>query len=157
LISISRIDDSGGSATFAESECVIKDATGQTIGRIPKTRGLYLVVRERDTAASANTATDALEELTEEEAHRRFGHIAIRSIRELVSKGFIMGIRLIKSADRKPCEACIRAKLTRKPVPAVRQGQRATEFAEEIHSDLWGPAHTATLGGRRYYVTFTDD
>ena len=26
-----------------------------------------------------------------------------------------------------------------------------------IHSDVWGPAQTPTLGGCRYYVTFIDD
>ncbi|KAH9888919.1 hypothetical protein C8Q73DRAFT_654818 [Cubamyces lactineus] len=122
LISISRIDDSGGSATFTGSKCVIKDAASQMIGRILKTRGLYLVVHEHNTATSVNTATNALEELTEEEAHHRFGHIAVCSICELISKGFITGIRLIKSDDQKPCKACIRAKLTRKPVLANHQG-----------------------------------
>ena len=26
-----------------------------------------------------------------------------------------------------------------------------------VHSDVWGPAQVATLGGCRYYVTFIDD
>ena len=26
-----------------------------------------------------------------------------------------------------------------------------------VHSDVWGPAQTATFGGCRYYVTFIDD
>ncbi|OSX63910.1 hypothetical protein POSPLADRAFT_1088399, partial [Postia placenta MAD-698-R-SB12] len=54
------------------------------------------------------------------------------------------------------CEVCIRAKSTRKPVPAVREGERAEELGDEVHSDLWGPARVATLGGRKHYITFTD-
>jgi transposase InsO family protein len=30
-------------------------------------------------------------------------------------------------------------------------------FGEEIHSDIWGPSPTNSLGGQRYYATFTDD
>ncbi len=39
----------------------------------------------------------------------------------------------------------------------MREGERATKIGEEVHSDLWGPAPVATLGGRCYYITFTDD
>ncbi|OJT11681.1 Retrovirus-related Pol polyprotein from transposon TNT 1-94, partial [Trametes pubescens] len=156
LISVGRIDDAGCSATFAGGQCVILDAHGTTIGRVPKTRGLYVVVREREPPA-ANTATDTVEELTEDEAHRRFGHIAIRSIRELVANGFITGVKLTKSSKTTPCEACVRAKSTRKPVPDERQGQRAEDLGEEIHSDTWGPARVVTIGGRKYYISFTDD
>jgi transposase InsO family protein len=33
----------------------------------------------------------------------------------------------------------------------------AEAFGDEIHTDLWGPSPTLSLGGRKYYVTFTDD
>ncbi|KAJ2959670.1 hypothetical protein NUW54_g14468 [Trametes sanguinea] len=68
LISVGRIDDAGCTATFAGGECVILNPDGQTMGCIPKSRGLYVVVREREPAA-ANAASDATEELTEDEAH----------------------------------------------------------------------------------------
>jgi hypothetical protein len=32
-----------------------------------------------------------------------------------------------------------------------------TSFGEEVHTDVWGPSPTQSLGGRKYYVTFTDD
>lgn len=49
------------------------------------------------------------------------------------------------------------AKATRKPVRKARGGERASEFGDEIHSDVWGPAPNVSQGGKRYYVTFTDD
>jgi hypothetical protein len=30
-------------------------------------------------------------------------------------------------------------------------------FRDEIHSDVWGPSPVTSIGGRKYYVTFTDD
>ena len=90
------------------------------------------------------------------EAHRRFAHIPIRMIRELVELGFMTGVKLIKSTEPNICEACIHAKSTCKPVPTMREGARATAFGDETHSDTWGPSRVATLGGRKYYVSFTD-
>ncbi|PPR00726.1 hypothetical protein CVT24_000950 [Panaeolus cyanescens] len=39
----------------------------------------------------------------------------------------------------------------------VREGDRAKEFGDEVHSDLWGPAPVETLRGKKYYVSFIDD
>jgi IS30 family transposase len=55
------------------------------------------------------------------------------------------------------CESCVYAKATRKPVAKEREGQCASSFGEEIHTDLWRPAPVTTIRGRKYYVSFTDD
>ena len=55
------------------------------------------------------------------------------------------------------CESCIYAKLNRKPIVKVREGDRATEFGGEVHTDLWEPAPVESKGGKHYYITFTDD
>jgi hypothetical protein len=52
---------------------------------------------------------------------------------------------------------CIKAKLTCQEIPKVHQGEHATRFGQEIWSDLWGPLSAVTLGGCRYFVSFTDD
>ncbi|OJA13049.1 hypothetical protein AZE42_11790, partial [Rhizopogon vesiculosus] len=49
------------------------------------------------------------------------------------------------------------AKVTRKPIAKECEGERAKDFAGEVHTDLWGPTPVTTLGGRHYYVSFTDD
>ena len=49
------------------------------------------------------------------------------------------------------------AKMAKKSVAKVQEGECTSVFGEEIHSDLWGPASTATLGGWHYYMSFTDD
>src|SRR6266487_2928527 len=89
--------------------------------------------------------------------HRRLGHLPLKAIRDLVSKGLVSGIKLIDKDEPEECEACIKARMTRKPIKTERQGERAKAFGEEIHSDIWGPARVESLGGRKYYVSFTDD
>ena len=34
---------------------------------------------------------------------------------------------------------------------------QAQTFREEVHMDVWGPLPSLSLGGCKYYVTFTDD
>ncbi|KZT68540.1 hypothetical protein DAEQUDRAFT_671082, partial [Daedalea quercina L-15889] len=155
LVSIGCIDDAGYTATFTGGKLIIADKDGLTVGTIPKSRGLYLVTHTENDG-SANTATQ-VEKVTIMDLHRRLGHIAPRAIRELVSNGRITGVTLVPSDEPEVCEVCIRAKSTRQPVPKEREGERAEEFGEEIHSDLWGAARIATLGGRKHYISFTDD
>lgn len=38
-----------------------------------------------------------------------------------------------------------------------KNGTRATELLNTIHSDVCGPMSTASFGGNKYYVTFIDD
>ena len=154
LISVGKLDESGFCTTFYNGKCTIKGPDGNYVGNIPKTsRGLYRVDHEPD------SVNEALEQLTLDQFHRRMGHISPEVARKLVTKGFVTGVSLDETESGNPffCESCVYAKATRKPVFKVRQGDRATEFGGEIHTDLWGPAPVATKSGRRYYITFTDD
>ncbi|PIL29342.1 hypothetical protein GSI_09393 [Ganoderma sinense ZZ0214-1] len=156
LVSVGRIDDAGFTTTFASGECVITDHNGATVGHIPKSHGLYIVEREHTEGGSAQAAV-ADEQLTIMELHRRLGHIAPRAIRELIAKGYITGVKIIPSDESLTCEACVHAKATRRPVPKEREGERSTSLGEEVHSDIWGPSRVISLGGRKYYISFTDD
>ena len=55
------------------------------------------------------------------------------------------------------CESCVYAKSSHKPISKVREGERAKEFGGEVHSDLRGPTPVESKGGKKYYITFTDD
>ena len=33
---------------------------------------------------------------------------------------------------------------------------RANAFGDEVYSDLWGPSPVQSIGGRKYYMTYTD-
>src|ERR1700678_4407793 len=87
------------------------------------------------------------------------GHISPESARRLVSQGLVTGVLVDPTGPVRPffCESCTYAKLSRKPISKVREGERATVFGGEVHSDLWGPAPVESRGEKRYYITFTDD
>ncbi|THH08422.1 hypothetical protein EW146_g8993 [Bondarzewia mesenterica] len=156
LISIGRLDKLSFSTTFAGGTCIIHAPSGKHIGVVPCTKhGLYRVVHD----SSAQDKAGAAEELTVMEFHHRMGHVAPSMAKRLVEKGFVMGIKLVDSALGDPlfCESCVFAKAHRKPVPKMHEGEWATTFGGEVHSDLWGPARITTLSEHRYYVSFTDD
>ena len=55
-----------------------------------------------------------------------------------------------------PCDACLKGKQSRNSFPEEK-GTRATELLEIIHSDVFGPMKSRSLGGNAYFVTFIGD
>jgi gag-polypeptide of LTR copia-type/GAG-pre-integrase domain len=156
LISIGWLDELGISAIFKDGSCTLRQANGKTIGQISKTsRGLYKVIHDLP-EDSANTAVETVSLM---QLHSRLGHIAPNSAKKLIQRGMVTGLRLdiLKKNDPTFCESCVYAKATRKPVAKVREGERTKNFGDEVHTDLWGQSPVASISGKHYYVTFTDD
>ena len=53
------------------------------------------------------------------------------------------------------CDVCPKAKQHRLPFPLSTISTVCT--FELIHVDTWGPYHTKTHGGQRYFLTIVDD
>ena len=157
LVSISRIDDAGFSAMFGGQRCKIYNKDGNIVGSIAKSQNLYCVTRQPAGSSHVVEALDEPAKLSVMELHRRMGHIAPSAAKMLVVNGHVAGVTLIDLLEPLQCEPCIKAKSVRKAIPKVRQGEQATEFGQEIHSDIWGPTKHLTLGGRKYFISFTDD
>jgi hypothetical protein len=160
LVSIGRLNEARMTTTFGNGQCAIRDADGSQIGSIPRaSTGLYRVIHESVNSSYAATAKEATTHLTPIEFHRQMGPISPTVAKRLVSQGFVTGVSLDTSSADGPifCESCTYAKSRRDPIPKVRAGKCATEFGGEIHSDVWGPAPIETIGGRHYFVSFTDD
>jgi hypothetical protein len=114
--------------------------------------GLYRVVRE---FKSTNTADEML---TFVELHRHMGHIVPNTARKLLEKGFVTGVRLdMSSSELMFCESCTYAKAVHKLIQKFEEGEHVREFGDAVHSDVWGPVPNMSLGGRHYFMTFTDD
>jgi transposase InsO family protein len=142
---------SGNSVCFEGDECQIKSQVGDVIGRIPVSENaLYKV--EHEYAGSAT-----IEQVDILTLHKRLGHISADAIRALVLNNAVTGLQLLNPNSSFTCDSCEYAKATRKPIKKERTNAPAKTFGEEIHSDLWGPSPISTIGGRKYYISFTDD
>ena len=90
---------------------------------------------------------------------RRLGHVSVSAIRNLIRNNIVAGLQLLDDTSPSFCESCEYAKTTRKAINKERQSATASAFGDEVHSDLWGSSptrSTPTVGGRKYYATFTD-
>jgi len=123
------------------------------VGAVPKTKGLYRVAHDEPEMAHI-----ADEERTLDQFHHQMGHILAGVTYCLVKNGLVTGVCLepTPSGDYF-CESYVYVKAIRKPIPKAWEGEHVIKFGNEVYSDLWGPAPVETKGGRKYYITFTDD
>jgi len=96
-------------------------------------------------SSTTDFAGRAKEKLSIDELHRTLGHIAHDAAKDLVRKGLVLGVDLDEDSVATVCEACETAKMTRKPIRKVREGDRATAIGDVIHSDVWGPARWTAI------------
>ena len=154
LVSLTRCDIAGYSTLLKDRRCTISDPHGLVLGHVPFTEGLYKHVYTPKTAETANLAQKVL---SLDDLHRWMGHISPNAAKTLVKNGHVTGLTLDMSSEASFCEACAKAKPTRKTVPKERGGPHATNIGEKVHSDVWGPATPQSLDGKEYFVSFTDN
>ena len=121
---------------------------------VPKPEcGLYQITHEQELGNIVK------EPLTVNQLYHWLGHISPDTARKVAMKGFMTEVKIIESPSGHPffCESCIYAKVTCKPMVKIREGEWASAFGDEVHSDLWGPAPVEMKAGRHYYVTLIDD
>src|SRR5713226_6887211 len=153
VISISRIAGAGYSVRFEGNRCKIQNKKSAIMGSIAASpNGLYKVKHPL-------MAVAAVEQINILMLHRRLGHIAADTIRSLVRTNAVTRLHLIdpSSHSQITCDSCDYAKATRKTICKESTLPLAEAFGDEVHSDVWGPSPVSSLGGRKYYITFTDD
>lgn len=80
--------------------------------------------------------------------HRMLGHMSIKGVKVLLSKG---KLPKLKSTDIDMCENCIMGK--QKKVSFLKASRvPRSEKLELIYAELWGPSLVSSLGGSQYYV-----
>jgi hypothetical protein len=121
------------------------------ITKIPHVDGLYTVMGQHEHHAAL-----AKGKLTLGELHRVLGHIAHLVVKSTVKKGLVEGVELDSASEPEFCEACEKGKAAKQPFPKESK-RHAQTYGELIHTDLWGPAQTVSIGGSSYYMSFTDD
>ena len=86
--------------------------------------------------------------------HKRLGHLNVRALEEITSKGLIEGIKLQGNTEL-VCENCQLGKSHK--LPFTKEVQRNTEPGEMIHTDVCGPMKDTSLGGARFFAVFKDN
>ncbi|KAH9768832.1 Integrase catalytic domain-containing protein [Citrus sinensis] len=84
--------------------------------------------------------------------HVRLGHAGEKSLQTLMRHGLLKGTKTCKVNF---CEHCVVGKKIRVKFGTANHDTR--EILEYVHSDVWGPTKTASIGGSHYFVTFVDD
>jgi len=153
LMSIGRLYELGLSMTFADGYCTIHNADGETIGHIlQSSKGLYCGIHEGEHAAAT------MERLTIMEFHHQMGYIALSVAWRLAEQELVSGLEIDMSKDKPTfCESCIYGKATYKPIVKEHEGPHAESISNVVFSNVWGPVPVTMLGGKHYYVMFTDD
>jgi hypothetical protein len=137
--------------SFGTDKCTIKNNAGHTIGIMPtNTKGLYRV----DHGEAVGTAIEAVPLYT---LHHHLGHISPNSIHSLIHSRAVTGVTLSDDSAPSICNSCKYVKNMCKVIVKEHSALQATSFGEEVHTDIWGPSPTQSLGSRKYYVTFKDD
>jgi len=89
--------------------------------------------------------------------HCRLRHIPVDAICTLICYNVVTRLHLLD--DKQPifCESYEYAKAMCKHISKEQTTLPAKAFGDKIHSDLWGPSPTSTIGGHKYYITFTNN
>jgi hypothetical protein len=152
LISVGRLDAAGYLAHFGRGMCRIEAPDNKIIAQVPLQHGLYALGAR---SPNSDVALSAIQKLTLAQAHKTLGHINCRAILDGIRLGNIVGIELADT-EEVFCEACAQAKPHRKPFPQQAEN-RAENFGDLIHMDLWGPASVESINHKRYTLDFKDD
>ena len=155
LLSVGTMADSG--VIF----CCDKDSCKMTRGSIVIARGvrygtLYKLLAEIVTVGSGFVSEEAKEDGHDKSMlwHQRLGHIGEKGLSTLATSQMVEGVPDC-SMGFGFCEHCLHGKQNQ--VSFQHIGMRATEVLDLIHSDVFGPTSTPSIGGSRYYVSFIDD
>ena len=142
----------GHQVTFAKKQCTIH-RDGKLIATGSSMNHIWYVDCLNDNVCAVLKPKSVTEQLAL--WHQRLGHVHEQRLKTAVNNDLIAGVNGV-SGDLPFCEACVQAKQTRKPFKGLNEVQ-TTRKLQLVHSDVCGPMSVASLGGSRYFVTFTDD
>jgi len=151
IVVINRITKARYTILFDHECCQICDKNNRHVGNIPVSiMGLYKV-------ECMYAAVTKVEHINLTMLHRHLAHIALDAIHKMINSSALEGVELMDDGPMATCETCKQAKAMCKQIWKEHKAPLADAVGAETHTDLWGPSPAPSMGGRRYYVTFTDD
>jgi len=151
IVVINCITKAGYTVLFDHECCKIQDKNHKHVRNIPVSITRLYKVECVYTAALRPKCVDLAM------LHRQLTHIALDAICKMLSSGALEGVELTDDGPMATCEACKQAKAMHKQIQKECKAPLTDAVGVETHMDLWGPSPTPSMGGRRYYVMFTDD
>ncbi|THG94736.1 hypothetical protein EW026_g6790 [Hermanssonia centrifuga] len=93
------------------------------------------------------------------DAHIRNGHVSYEYIKKALNSDHkYLGLQIDPSKMEEPlCEACVKGKISRAPIRQERISNRAVNFGDILHMDLWRPSPVRAPGGLQYTFTILDE
>ena len=151
LISLGTLESKG--FTIILQNGILKVVSGALVV-MKGTRRNNLYLYQGSTAVGTAAAVSEADKVTEMSKlwHMRLGHAGEKSLQTLAMQGLLKGAKTCKLDF---CEQCVLGKQKRvKFGTAIHNTEGILDY---IHTDVWGPTKTASLGGKHYFVTFVDD
>ena len=170
LISVSSIAvENNAEVVFDREKCTVYTEDQKlVIGRLSSNGKLYKVV-DPPVPAPGRSLLKNPESLGHQYAnysscesplelwHYRLGHLNHKYMRNMYLRKLVDGMKVnIKGNNDMSCESCVLGKMHKSSCPNESQN-RASQLLEIIHTDVCGPMQIDSMGGSRYFVTFTDD
>ena len=157
LYSVSRLDEGGGGTMFKGGECFLKEKGGSVVGLGTKRNRLYVLKAQTKTLTKQSALLSSPAKLTWNQLHLRFGHVSISTLQQLIRNNLVTGINVdTMSIPSNSCEACIQGKMTHRSFPKQSQNRSKTPGERQL-SDVCGPIPIKSIGGYKYFISFTDD
>ena len=149
LISLGMVDQNGFSIKLESGKLMISNGT-RTVLEGTKRNGVYVLDGEAITGLSSVSIGSDKDKT--KLWHLRLGHMSIKGLKELQKQG-VLGDEKITELDF--CKDCVLGKTTRS---SFKSSTHTTcGILDYIHSYLWGPAQTTSLGGNSYFLSIIDD
>ena len=145
LISVGQLDSSNYRVMFGDGTWNVSRGA-MVVARGSKTGTLYTTLGCTNMVATAAICDTKL-------WHSRLGHMSEKGMKLLASKGKLSGL---KSVDMEFCETCVFGKQKKVSFTKTLRSLKK-EKLEFVHTNVWGPYPTQSLGGSHYFVTFIDD
>ena len=160
LISLSRADIASYTTVIRNGDLHLLDCQNdnKVIGKIPTKNGLWSVANSAKALEKGQTllpGNTVLSVISLMDLHRCLGHISPSAAIRLVDQHNLNGI-MVRDRDVDFCEVCALAKIKRLPFPKS-QSHPTQGVGDVVHSDVWGLAPVAAIGGASYAITFIDE
>ncbi len=168
LLSLGRWDNAGGEYRGGNGQLALITKDGRTIATGRKTKNNLYKMKNFvvQTSGSTNSETSIKNKTYKvgesakswEIWHKRYGHIGMGSLQELLDKQLVNGFTVDTQSPKYDCEACTQAKQHITSFPKITERNRElTRPGELTHTDVWGPYSVRSIHGNLYFITFLDD